>query len=96
MAEEGKARFLHALRIKANQVGVVMDSAANLKSVYVDRGFDGNHGGTNPIVDADVASLGLTADQTYSAAMLLGDLDAFFSANNGANRKIVNLIRDDR
>jgi hypothetical protein len=91
-----KDSFIAALRIKFSQIAVVMETSLALQELYHDRGFDGNHGGANPITDADVASYGLKADQVYSATVLLNALDAFFQANSGANRAIVNIVRDDK
>jgi len=73
-----------------------MESAQSFLDIYSGRGYDPNHAGTDPILDADVAGLGITADQVYLVAMLMGQLAAWFTANSGANQKIINAVRNDK
>jgi predicted methyltransferase MtxX (methanogen marker protein 4) len=91
-----KARYLTALQQQVNKVAQVMETSQTLLDLYTDRGYDVNHGGIDPIADADVAALGITANQVYFVTQLLGQLSAFFTANSNANQTIVNAVRNDK
>ena len=91
-----KKRYLQALQQQVNKVAQVMESAQSFLDIYSGRGYDPNHAGTDPILDADVAGLGITGDQVYEVAMLMGQLAAWFTANSGANQKIINAVRNDK
>ena len=91
-----KGRYLQALQQQVNKVAQIMETSQSYLDIYTQRGFDPNHAGTDPIVDADVEALGITADQVYSVAMLMGQIAAFFTANSNANQKIINAVRNDK
>ena len=91
-----KGRYLQALQQQTNAVAKIMETSQSFLDIYSGRGYDPNHAGTDPIVDADVASLGITADQVYQVAMLMRDIAAFFTANSNANQKIINAVRNDK
>ena len=91
-----KTRYLQVLQAQCNAVAQVMETSQSFLDLYTDRGYDPNHGGLDPIVDADVAALGITANQVYSVAQLLGQLSAFFTANSNANQTIINAVRNDK
>jgi hypothetical protein len=59
----------------ATTLAQVADRLANLESVYFDRGY--NSGGSDPIGDIDVASLGVTAAQLGSLITLIQQLNNF-------------------
>ena len=91
-----KTRYLQALQTQVVQVAHIMETSQSYLDIYSGRGYDGNHGGTDPLVDADVEALGITADQVYSVAMLKGQIASFFTANSNANQKIINAVRNDK
>ena len=88
-----KTRYLQALQTQVVQVAHIMETSLSYQSLYTGRGYDPNHGGTDPIVDADVESIGITSAQVYSAAMLMGQIDTFFTPEI---RAIINAVRNDK
>ena len=91
-----KTRYLQSLQQQVNKVAQVMETSQSYLDLYSGRGYDLNHSGADPIVDADVAALGITADQVYEVAMLMGQIAAFFTANSNANQTIINAVRNDK
>ena len=88
-----KNNYLKAWQQQINKVAQVMETSQSYPNIYTDRGYDLNHSGADPIVDADVAGIGITANQVYSAEQVLGQLAAFFTP---ANRAIINAVRNDK
>jgi hypothetical protein len=80
----------------ATSLAQVADKLANLETVYFDRGYDS--GGGDPIVDGDVASLGITAVQLGALITLIQQLNNFLgnSAVTAADYdSTLNAVRDD-
>ena len=93
MSSITKSRYLGALQQQVNKIAQVMETSQPFLDLYSGRGYDLNHSGADPIVDADVAGIGITANQVYSAEQVLGQLAAFFTP---ANRAIINAVRNDK
>lgn len=65
------------------------DDILALQAVYWDRGY--NAGGADPLTDADVEALGITAgDVTGMADTFAGALDTFLEASRGYLSKMRN------
>ena len=88
-----KTRYMQSFQQQINKIAQVMETSLSYQSLYTGRGYDPNHGGTDPIVAADVESIGITSDQVYSAAMLMGQIDTFFTPEI---RAIINAVRNDK
>jgi hypothetical protein len=72
-----KQTFARQLQTDAGKIAEIRKFLDDRKGVYFDRGY--NSGGSNPIVDADVADLDLTAAQVGSWITLLEQLEKFFT-----------------
>ena len=67
------------------------DDIAALKSVYWDRGYNGGDpGGADPLADADVEALGITAADVTGMITFADALDTFLTANRGYLSKMRN------
>ena len=62
-------------QVDATTLAQVADRLANLETVYFDRGY--NSGGSDPIGDGDVVTLGITAAQLGSLVTLIQQLNNF-------------------
>jgi hypothetical protein len=67
-----KAKFAGGIRSLATTLALLVVQARELSGCYDDRGYAS--GGANPIVDADVASQGVTAQQVADAVNLARQL----------------------
>ena len=77
-----KVRFAQEAQTAASIFAKLSDTIAALQSVYWDRGY--NAGGVDPLADADVEALGITAaDVTGMADAFAGALATFLQANQG-------------
>ena len=54
-----KLTFVSKVQERATTLAQVADLVSDLVSVYFDRGYDS--GGSDPVIDADLAALGITA-----------------------------------
>ena len=59
----------------ATSLAQAVNDAADIVSVYFDRGYDS--GGSDPIVDGDIAGLNITATQVGAAITLFQQLANF-------------------
>jgi hypothetical protein len=92
--DEEKQRYADRVQAVLTQVAIAARDSRELYSIWFDRGY--NDGGSNPIVDADLA--GLTAAQLTSGVTLLEALLAF--VDNGAVAQadrgaVLNVLRTD-
>jgi len=91
-----KLTFATQAQTSATSLSDVSDKLADLYSVYFDRGY--NSGGSNPITNDDVASLGITAAQ-LGDMMTLAQQFANFLGNSavttGDYDATLNAIRTD-
>lgn len=72
-----KQTFCQQLQSDAAALAAIRKILDDRKGVYYDRGY--NSGGSNPIIDADVSALDLTAAQVGSWITLLEQLEKFFT-----------------
>lgn len=75
-----KLDFAQAVQKSATSLAQVADEIINLQTVYIDRGYVG--GGTDPIIDADIAVIGITAAEIGAVMTLATELSNFL--NNSA------------
>lgn len=78
-----KLTFAEQAQTSATTMSDLSDRLTDLYSVYFDRGY--NSGGSNPIVDDDLASLGITAVQLGNM-MTLAEQFANFLNNIAATQ----------
>jgi hypothetical protein len=74
----------------------VSDRLANLETVYFDRGYNG--GGSNPITDEDLTSLGYTAANLANLITLIQQLNNFLgnsAVTSGDYDATLNAVRND-
>jgi hypothetical protein len=72
-----KQAYCRQLQTDAATLAGIRKILDDRKGVYYDRGY--NSGGSNPIIDADVSDLDLTAAQVGSWITLLEQLEKFFT-----------------
>ena len=75
-----KLKFADKAQDISTRLAAIIDEAADMDTVYFDRGY--NSGGGDPIADADVSSLGITAADVGDFITLAQQLANF--ANNAA------------
>lgn len=66
-------------------------TATSTSGAYFARGYDSN--GADPIVDGDVAGLGITAADVGSLINIVNDFNTFL--DTGGRRTIINKVRGD-
>ncbi len=91
-----KEKFATKIIEMATNVGYWADNAENYHGSYFDKGY--NSGGSNEIVDADVASLEITASQLVSAMTFIENFNKFFENEVVAQadyKATINAIRTD-
>lgn len=91
-----KLQFVQDMQAAATDMAKLKATMADLNSAYFDRGY--NSGGANPIVDADVASLGIKASDVTNGDTLASDFLNFLgnAAVTTANRQAtVDALRTD-
>ena len=69
MADAKKAAYIRELVRNIQELDAIFDAAPDLENEYFDLGY--NSGGANAIVDADVASINLTAADIASGITLI-------------------------
>ena len=72
-----KQAYCRQLQTDANAIASIRKVLDDRRGVYFDRGY--NSGGSNPIIDADVSDLDLTAAQVGNWITLLEQLEKFFT-----------------
>jgi hypothetical protein len=80
----------------ATALAKVADKLANLENVYFDRGY--NSGGSNPITDEDLTSLGYTAADLANLITLIQQLNNFLgnsAVTSGDYDATLNAVRND-
>ena len=86
-----KANFARQAQQMAASFSALADDIAALKKVYWDRGYNsGNPGGADPLADADVEALGITAADVTGMITFADALDTFLTANRGYLSKMRN------
>jgi hypothetical protein len=91
-----KITFATQAQLDATTMAQVADRLANLESVYFDRGYDG--GGSNPIIDADITSLNITAADLAALITLTQQLANFLgnlAVTSGDYDATLNTVRTD-
>jgi hypothetical protein len=89
MAEQ-KQRFAQEVRNVATQMTALIDKCEMIDGVWNARLY--GPGGANQLTDAEVAPLGMTADQAYGFVILCSGLLAWFDAGRKAT---INNLRTD-
>lgn len=92
-----KLEFAGDMQAFSTQLAQLFRDAPDLESVYFDRGYNG--GGADPIVDGDVAGLGITAAQIASGITLIQQLQNFAdnaAVTTGDYGSTTNALRTDR
>lgn len=88
-----KQAFIHGLATAAAHLLDAAEEVRDLSAIYTDRGYDSNHGGTDPITAEICEPMGYTAGNIYTAASILNDnLQAWLAVN----RPILNIMRRDK
>jgi hypothetical protein len=80
----------------ATDLAQVADKLADLETVYFDRGYDS--GGSNPITNDDVSSLGITATDLANLITLIQQLNNFLgnsAVTTGDYDATLNTVRTD-
>jgi len=91
-----KVKFATKIQESSTTVAQALASAKNIYSVYFDRGYSA--GGSDPIIDEDLLSLGLTAADLASFITMADQLAKFFNneaVTTGDYDSIVNKLRLD-
>jgi hypothetical protein len=91
-----KITFGTQAQLDATTLAQVADKLANLESVYFDRGYNG--GGSDPIADVDVESLGITAADLAALITLIQQFNNFLgnvAVTSGDYDATLNTIRND-
>ena len=83
-----KANFARQAQQMAASFSALADDIAALKNIYWDRGY--NPGGADPLADADVEALGITAADVTGMITFADALDTFLTANRGYLSKMRN------
>lgn len=84
-----KQQYARQAQQMAASFSALADDILALQAVYWDRGY--NAGGADPLTDADVEALGITAgDVTGMADTFAGALDTFLEASRGYLSKMRN------
>lgn len=91
-----KLTFAEQAQVEATSFAQLGDKLADVESVYFDRGYDA--GGANPIIDADIVSLNITAVQLAAFITLAQQVSNFLGnlAVTQADYDVtLNVIRTD-
>lgn len=83
-----KVQYTRRARDMASIFSSLTDDIIALRNVYWDRGY--NSGGTDPLIDADVESLGVTTADVTGMITFADALEAFLVANRGYLSKMRN------
>lgn len=84
------------LQATANSLAQAIDALRDAETVYFDRGY--NSGGSNPITDADISALGVTAANVASMITLAQQLIKFadnLAVTQGDYDSTLNVMRTD-
>ena len=83
-----KANFARQGQQMAASFSALADDILALQNIYWDRGY--NPGGADPLADADVEALGITAADVTGMITFADALDTFLTANRGYLSKMRN------
>ena len=83
-----KTQYASRAQDMASIFSNLSDDIAALQAVWFDRGYNG--GGADELTDADVESLGITADVVTGIITFAGALETFMAANRGYLSKMRN------
>ena len=83
-----KANFARQGQQMAASFSALADDILSLQNIYWDRGY--NSGGADPLADADVEALGITAADVTGMITFADALDTFLTANRGYLSKMRN------
>lgn len=83
-----KTRYASRAQDMASIFSNLADDIIALQNTYWDRGY--NTGGADPLTDADVEALGITAADVTGMITFAGALETFMAANRGYLSKMRN------
>lgn len=91
-----KIQFGTQAQLDATTLAQVADKLANLETVYFDRGY--NSGGSDPIANADIVSLNITAADLAALITLIQQFNNFLgnlAVSTGDYDATLNTVRKD-
>lgn len=86
-----KQQYARQAQQMAATFSALADDISALQAIYFDRGYNnGDPAGADPLTDADVEALGITAADVVGMITFAGALETFMAANRGYLSKMRN------